>query len=247
MSLVTTTTFPDDDGQRGMGEVAGFKKLKKRLKKVTKPIGRIVKPMLSMAQGGGGLLTAMGPWGMAAGAALAAGGALAARHKNKKLKKKQRRAQQQAAMAEQAQYPQQAPQVHHDAMPSAESFATYPASLPMSDQHETVPVFMPSTEPPAEWQQPMPAPDTIDQPAMPFADAPPPEQPPAAVMVLPSDDIPEVQAVLDPEPVTMAGLGSPPATVGGIDWRILSAFAGFTLGTWWLLRDRRPSPRSRRR
>jgi hypothetical protein len=65
-------------------------------------------------------------------------------------------------------------------------------------------------------------------------------------MVLPSDDIPEVQAVLDPEPVTIAGLGSP-GTAPVIDWRILSVFAGFTLGTWWLLRDRRPAPRSRRR
>jgi hypothetical protein len=63
MPLVTTTTFPDDDGQHGVGEVAGFKKLKKRFKKITKPIGRIVKPMLSMAQGGGGLLTALGPCG----------------------------------------------------------------------------------------------------------------------------------------------------------------------------------------
>jgi hypothetical protein len=66
-------------------------------------------------------------------------------------------------------------------------------------------------------------------------------------MVLPSQDIPEVQAVLDPEPVTMAGLGAPAQTSAGIDWRIVSVFAGFTFGTWWLLRDRRSSPRSRRR
>jgi hypothetical protein len=66
-------------------------------------------------------------------------------------------------------------------------------------------------------------------------------------MVLPSNEPPEVQAVLDPEPVTMAGLGNTPGTVVGVDWRVLSVFAGFTLGTWWLLRDRRPSPRSRRR
>jgi hypothetical protein len=135
MSLVTTTTFPDDDGQHGVGEVAGFKKLKKRLKKVTKPIGRIVKPMLSMVQGGGGLLTAMGPWGMAAGAAMAAGGALADRHRQKKLKKKQRRAQR-AAMAEAA---EASPAEAAEMMPPPS--AAWP-SVEMTEQPVAVPDMM---------------------------------------------------------------------------------------------------------
>jgi hypothetical protein len=231
---IVTTTVPDDEGAQRPAQVSGlgsFKKLKKGFKKIAKPIGRIAKPLLSMAQGGGGLLTAMGPWGMAAGAALAAGGALADRHRQKKLKKKQRRAQR-ATMA------QAAPSEAMEVMP------TEPPGWPpavMAEQPAPQ-QEMPSAQ---EWaSEPSWAP-----PAEPFTDtsAPPTEPPPAAVMVLPSDEVPEVQAVLDPEPVTIAGLGAPTDPAPGIDWRSLSVVAGFTLGTWWLLRDRRPSPRSHRR
>jgi hypothetical protein len=119
-------------------------------------------------------------------------------------------------------------------------------SAEMTEQPVAVPDMPPAQEFPAaqEWPAEPPPPSAE---AFTEAVAPPVEPPPAAVMVLPSDESSEVQAVLDPEPVTMAGLGNAPATIVGIDWRALSVFAGFTLGTWWLLRNRRPSPRSRRR
>lgn len=227
---IVTTIFPDDEADsRGVGDLGRFKfkKLTKRLKKIAKPLTSIAKPLLSMGQGGG-LLTAMGPWGWAAGAAAAAGGALAAKHRKKKLKKK-RRAQQQA-IAQEAAY-QSAPSepgIMPDAVP--------PMSLP--EQYPPPDVVMPSWEQPGEPVYAAPS-EAAMEPS-------PAEAPPADVMVLPSDHIPEVQAVLDPEPVIMAGLGAPGATAPGIDWRILSVFTGFTLGTWLLLKDR-PSPRSRRR
>jgi hypothetical protein len=243
MTIVITTAFPDDDlgnRQRSVGGLGSFRKVKKRFGKITKPIGRIAKPLLSMTGGGGGLLTAMGPWGWAAGAAMAAGGALANRHRQKKLKAKQRKARR-AAIA-QASTPEAMPTDY--AMPQP---APMPEQVP--EQMEPPPGFYPQpdaatmpTEPPAEDA----AAPSMSEPAG-DSSAPPPETPSAAVMVLPSNEPPEIQAVLDPEPVTMAGLGNAPGTVVGIDWRALSVFAGFTLGTWWLLRDRRPSPRSRRR
>ena len=61
-----------------MGNLGKFRI--KKLTKIIKPLTSIAKPLLSMGKGGG-LLTAMGPWGWAAGAALAAGGALAAKHR----------------------------------------------------------------------------------------------------------------------------------------------------------------------
>ena len=92
MTLVTTTVADDDATSPAMGDLGKFRI--KKLKKLVKPLMSIAKPLLSMGQGGGGLLTAMGPWGWAAGAALAAGGALAARHRKKKQMAKQRQAEQ---------------------------------------------------------------------------------------------------------------------------------------------------------
>lgn len=78
---------------------------------------------------------------------------------------------------------------------------------------------------------------------------PEPSTEPAMMMVphdleqMPFADIREVQATLDPEPVTVAGLG---ADLGQpVDWRVLSVLAGFSLGAWWLL-STRPSSRPRR-
>jgi hypothetical protein len=230
MSIVTTTIADDDADPQSMGDLGKFKF--KKLKKFVKPLTSIAKPLLSMGQGGG-LLTAMGPWGWAAGAAVAAGGALAAKHKKKKMKARQKKAQH-AAMAQQQEMPppgyeyppaviDQSQPAEAMIMPDGYSDASS-AAMPI----DSMPAAMPSTMPEAS-----------SEPAM---------------MIVPQDteqmapaDIREVQATLDPEPVTMAGLGNAPETIVGIDWRALSALAGFTLGTWWLLRGRRPSPRSRRR
>ncbi len=229
MSIVTTIADDDADPQ-SMGDLGKFKF--KKLKKFVKPLTKIAKPLLSMGQGGG-LLTAMGPWGWAAGAAVAAGGALAAKHKKKKMKARQKKAQR-AAMAQQQpempppgyEYPpaviDQGQQAEVMSLPDGYSDAS-PAAMPMQE-------VMPIDSMPAS----MPEPST--EPAM---------------MIVPQDmeqmaptDIPEVQATLDPEPVTVAGLGADPGQP--IDWRALSVLAGFSLGAWWLLSNR-PSSRSHRR
>ncbi len=229
MSIVTTTIADDDADPQSMGDLGKFKF--KKLKKFVKPLTKIAKPLLSMGQGGG-LLTAMGPWGMAAGAAIAAGGALAAKYKKKKMKARQKKAQR-AAMAQQQpempppgyEYPpaviDQGQPAEAMSLPDGYSDAS-PAAMPMQ---EAIPIdSMPAS---------MPEPST--EPAM---------------MIVPQDmeqmapaDIPEFQATLDPEPVTVAGLGADPGQP--IDWRALSMLAGFSLGAWWLL-SKRPSSRSRR-
>jgi len=232
MSIVTTTIADDDADPQSMGGLGKFKF--KKLKKFVKPLTRIAKPLLSMGQGGG-LLTAMGPWGWAAGAALAAGGALAAKHKKKKMKARQKKAQR-AAMAQQQEMPppgyeypptmidQSQPA---DAMPMPDGYSdASPAAMPMQ---ESMPEAMPIDSMPA-W---MPEPST--EPAMMMV--------PQEMEQMAPTDIPEVQATLDPEPVTVAGLGADPAQP--IDWRALSVLAGFSLGAWWLLSNR-PSSRSRR-
>lgn len=229
MSIVTTTIADDDADPQSMGDLGKFKF--KKLKKFVKPLTKIAKPLLSMGQGGG-LLTAMGPWGMAAGAAIAAGGALAAKHKKKKMKARQKEAQR-AAMAQQQpempppgyEYPpaliDQGQPAEAMSLPDGYSDAP-PTAMPMQE-------VMPIDSMPAS----MPEPST--EPAM---------------MIVPQDmeqmaptDIPEIQATLDPEPVMIAGLGADPAQP--IDWRALSVLAGFSLGAWWLL-SKRPSSRYRR-
>jgi hypothetical protein len=134
-----------------MGNLGRFKKLKKRLKKITKPIGMIAKPLLSMTQGGGGLLTAMGPWGWAAGAAMAAGGALAAKHRKKKAKKRQRRAEQaetEAVVAPPDQVVYRVPTADESTMPTPATYAPdqvapidhgVPPPIPGADQVVIVP------------------------------------------------------------------------------------------------------------
>ena len=230
MSIVTTTIADDDADPQSMGDLGKFKF--KKLKKFVKPLTKIAKPLLSMGQGGG-LLTAMGPWGMAAGAAIAAGGALAAKHKKKKMKARQKKAQR-AAMAQQQpempppgyEYPpaviDQGQPAEAMSLPDGYSDAST-ATMPMQEVMlvDSMPASMP--EPSAE-----PAMMMVPQDTEQFAPA----------------DIPEIQATLDPEPVTVAGLGAEPGQP--IDWRALSVLAGFSLGAWWLL-SKRASSRSHRR
>ncbi len=213
MTLVTTTVADDDANPPAMGDLGKFRV--KKLKKLIKPLTSIAKPLLSMGQGGG-LLTAMGPWGWAAGAALAAGGALAAKHR----KKKQRARQQQAEQA--AMEPPPAPPTPSYAYPS-----------PTMDQ---------PTEPMPETYQPAPA--FVPQ-EMPSEYTPPPE-PALPMEMIPAPEIPEVQAVIDPEPVNIAGLNGQEINSQSLDWKTISLLAGFSLGTWWILSNHKPKRTKRR-
>ena len=100
MSIVTTTVAEDEPAPNQVGELGKFRL--KKLTKFIKPLTSIAQPLLSMGKGGG-LLTAMGPWGWAAGAVLAAGGtaaAMAARHQRKKRLAREQQQQEQAAAAQ---------------------------------------------------------------------------------------------------------------------------------------------------
>lgn len=228
MSIVTTTIADDGADPQSMGDLGKFKF--KKLKKFVKPLTKIAKPLLSMGQGGG-LLTAMGPWGWAAGAAVAAGGALAAKHKKKKMKARQKKAQR-AAMAQQ----QEMPPPGYEYPPAVIDQGQPAEAMSLPDGYsDASPAAMPTQEAMPIDSMPAPMPEPSTEPAM---------------MIVPQDmeqmapaDIPEVQATLDPEPVTVAGLGADPAQP--IDWRALSVLAGFSLGAWLLL-SKRPSSRSRR-
>ncbi len=228
MSIVTTTIADDDADPQSMGDLGKFKL--KKLKKFVKPLTRIAKPLLSMGQGGG-LLTAMGPWGWAAGAAVAAGGALAAQHKKKKMKARQKKAQR-AAMAQQ----QEMPPPGYEYQPAMIDQSQSAEAMSMPDGYsETSPAAMPMQEAMPIDSMPASMPEPSTEPAMMMI--------PQEMEQMPPADIPEVQATLDPEPVTIAGLGADPGQP--IDWRALSVLAGFSLGAWWLLSNR-PSSRSRR-
>ena len=108
MSIVTTTVVDDEPQPNDVGELGKFRL--KKLTKFIKPLTSIAQPLMSMGKGGG-LLTAMGPWGWAVGAVLAAGGtaaAMAARHQRKKRLAREQQQQEQAAAAAAAQYNQSA-------------------------------------------------------------------------------------------------------------------------------------------
>ena len=227
MTLVTTTIADDDAPSPAMGDLGKFRI--KKLTKLVKPLMSIAKPLLSMGQGGGGLLTAMGPWGWAAGAALAAGGALAAKHRKKKQRAKQRQAEQTAMEAPQAMpapgygYP---PAMMDQGQPAEAMTMPDGYSAPSPDMPGPGAMTLPES-PPAEWS--VPGSDV----AMPYPAA---EQPP------------EFQAVLDPEmpPPAVDGLAADGQPAAPLDWRTVAFIAGLGLGGWWLLSNHKPT-RSKRR
>ncbi len=232
MSLVTTIA-DDEPATESLGDLGKFRL--KKLTKFIKPIASIAKPLMSMGKGGG-LLTAMGPWGWAAGAALAVGGtamAMAARHQKKKRLARERQQQEQAAAAEaaQGQGPQPA-DMQPMMMPGYEQPAAE-ASYPSPDMPGPGAMTLPES-PPSD--APVPGSDV----AMPF---PMTEQPPA-----PAVDMPEVQAVLDPEfpPPAVDGLAADGQPAVSLDWRTVAFIAGLGLGGWWLLSNHKPT-RSKRR
>ena len=224
MTLVTTTIADDDAPSPAMGDLGKFRI--KKLKKLVKPLMSIAKPLLSMGQGGG-LLTAMGPWGWAAGAALAAGGALAAKHRKKKQKAKQRQAEQAAMEPPQTmpapayEYPPAITEQPAEAMPMPDGY-----SAPSSDMPGPGAMTLPES-PPAEWS--LPGTDV----ATPY---PVTEQPP------------EIQAVLDPEmpPAAVDGLAADGQPTAPLDWQTIAFIAGLGLGGWWLLSHHKPTRTKRR-
>ncbi len=231
MSLVTTIA-DDEPATENLGDLGKF-----RLKKLTKliqPALSIAKPLMSMGKGGG-LLTAMGPWGWAAGAALAVGGtamAMAARHQKKKRLARERKQQEEAAAAATAQGQPQPTDMQPMMMPGYEQPAAE-ASYPSPDMPGPGAMTLPEESPS---DAPVPGSDV----AMPF---PMTEQPPA-----PAVDMPEVQAVLDPEVQSSAieGLSADGQPVAQLDWRTVAFIAGLGLGGWWLLSNHKPT-RSKRR
>jgi hypothetical protein len=229
MSLVTTIA-DDDPAQENLGDLGKFRLGK--LTKLIKPALSIAKPLMSMGKGGG-LLTAMGPWGWAAGAALAVGGTamgMAARHQRKKRLARERKQQEQAAAAAQGQ--PQPTDMQPMMMPGYEQPAAE-GSYPSPDMPEPGAMTLP--ESPSS-EAPVPGSDV----AMPF---PMTEQQPA-----PSVDVPEVQAVLDPEmpPPAVDGLAADGQPTAPLDWRNVAFIAGLGLGGWWLLSNHKPT-HSRRR
>ena len=233
MSIVTTTVAEDEPAPNQVGELGKFRL--KKLTKFIKPLTSIAQPLLSMGKGGG-LLTAMGPWGWAAGAVLAAGGtaaAMAARHQRKKRLAREQQQQEQAAAA--------AAQYNQSVEPS-------PMTPPSYDQ--------PSAD--ASYPSPnMPTPEATTLTETPPSDAPMPSAEVATPFPIymqpaeespPSIDIPEVQAVLDPETQTpaMNGLAADGQPTAPLDWQTIAFIAGLSLGGWWLLSNHKPTRTKRR-
>jgi hypothetical protein len=232
MSLVSTTVADDEPAPNQVGELGKFRL--KKLTKFIKPLTSIAQPLMSMGKGGG-LLTAMGPWGWAAGAVLAAGGtaaAMAARHQRKKRLAREQQQQEQAAAA----------------APNNQSMEPQPMMPPSYDQ--------PSAE--ASYPSPyMPTPEATTLPETPPSDAPMPSAEVAtpfpismqpAEESLPPMSIPEVQAVLDPESQTpaMNGLAADGQPTTPLDWQTIAFIAGLGLGGWWLLSNHQPTRTKRR-
>ncbi len=233
MSLVTTTVADDEPAPNKVGELGKF-----RLKKITKfikPLTSIAQPLMSMGKGGG-LLTAMGPWGWAAGAVLAAGGtaaAMAARHQRKKrLEREQQQQEQAAATAAQNNQSAETPPMTPPSYDQPSADASYPSPNMSAPEATTLPETPPS-------DAPMPSAEV----ATPFSISMQPAEPPP-----PSIDIPEVQAVLDPETQTpaMNGLAADGQPTAPLDWQTIAFIAGLGLGGWWLLSNQKPTRTKRR-
>ena len=231
MSLVTTTVVDDEPQPNSMGELGKFRL--KKLTKFIKPLTSIAQPLMSMGKSGG-LLTAMGPWGWAAGAVLAAGGtaaAMAARHQRKKRLAREQQQQEQAAAAQN--YPSTEPppmmSPNYD-QPSAE--ASYPSPNMPTPEATTLPETSPSDAPMPSAEVATPFPISMQQAE---------ESPP-------SMSIPEVQAVLDPESQTptMNGLAADGQPTAPLDWQTIAFIAGLGLGGWWLLSNHKPTRTKRR-
>jgi hypothetical protein len=150
MSIVTTTSVADDEpAPNQVGELGKFRL--KKLTKFIKPLTSIAQPLMSMGKGGG-LLTAMGPWGWAAGAVLAAGGtaaAMAARHQRKKrLAREQQQQQQQAAAAAAQNYqPAEPPPMMPPSYDQPSTDSSYPSPNTATPEATTLPETPPSNAP----------------------------------------------------------------------------------------------------
>ena len=234
MSIVTTTVADDEPQPNDVGELGKFRL--KKLTKFIKPLTSIAQPLLSMGKGGG-LLTAMGPWGWAAGAVLAAGGtaaAMAARHQRKKRLAREQQQQEQAAAAAATQYNQSAEP--SPMMPPSYDQPSADASYPSPNMQTPEATTLPET-PPSD--APMPSAEVATP--FPIYMQPAEESPP-------SIDIPEVQAVLDPETQTpaMNGLVADGQPTAVLDWQTIAFIAGLGLGGWWLLSNHQPTRTKRR-
>ena len=234
MSLVTTSVADDEPASNQMGELGKFRL--KKLTKFIKPLTSIAQPLMSMGKGGG-LLTAMGPWGWAAGAVLAAGGtaaAMAARHQRKKRLAREQQQQEQAAAAAAVQNYQsvEPPPMMPPGYDRSSADASYPLPNMPSPEATTLPEMPP-------FDAPMPSAEV----ATPFSISMQPAEPPPS-----SIDIPEVQAVLDPETQApaMNGLAADGQPTAPLDWHTIAFIAGLGLGGWYLLSDRKPTRAKRR-
>ena len=233
MSIVTTTVAEDEPAPNQVGELGKFRL--KKLTKFIKPLTSIAQPLMSMGKGGG-LLTAMGPWGWAAGAVLAAGGtaaAMAARHQRKKrLAREQQQQEQSAAAATQYNQSVEPPPMMPPSYDQPSAEASYPSPNIPTPEATTLPEIPPS-------DAPMPSAEV----ATPFYISQQPAEPPP-----PSIDIPEVQAVLDPETQTSAmnGLAADGQPTTSVDWHTIAFIAGLGLGGWWLLSNHKPTRTKRR-
>ena len=231
MSIVTTNVADDEPAPNQVGELGKFRL--KKLTKFIKPLTSIAQPLMSMGKGGG-LLTAMGPWGWAAGAVLAAGGtaaAMAARHQRKKRLAREQQQQEQAAAAQNNQSVEPPPMMppSYD-QPSAD--ASYPSPNMPTPEATTL-----TETPPSD--APMPSAEVATP--FPISMQPAEESPP-------SMSIPEVQAVLDPESQTpaMNGLAADGQPTAPLDWQTIAFIAGLGLGGWWLLSHHKPTRTKRR-
>jgi hypothetical protein len=235
MSIVTTTVADDEPQPNNVGELGKFRL--KKLTKFIKPLTSIAQPLMSMGKGGG-LLTAMGPWGWAAGAVLAAGGtaaAMAARHQRKKRLAREQQQQEQAAAAAAAQYNQsvEPPPMTPPSYDQPSADASYPPPNMPTPEAMTLPESPP-------FDAPIPSADV----ATPFPISMQPAEPPPP----PSIDISEVQAVLDPEmqAPAMNGLAADGQPTAALDWQTIGFIAGLGLGGWWLLSNHQPTRTKRR-
>jgi hypothetical protein len=206
--MTIITTIADDPEPPAIGELGKFRA--KKLKKITKPLSRVAKPVLSMSKGGG-LLTAIGPWGWAAGAALATGTVLAAKHRAKK----QRARQQQTEEIIQPQ------QTANDITPQLQPEII---AAPAFDQPSEPP---PEIQSPAQIYYPSEIPNAAESAPIINTD----------VMLAPEN--PEPPTIIESDPVTIAGLSDNETMRQPSDWNNLALLAGFSLGMWWIVAKRK--------
>jgi hypothetical protein len=206
--MTIITTIADDPEPPAIGELGKFRA--KKLKKITKPLSRVAKPMLSMGKGGG-LLTAIGPWGWAAGAALATGTALAAKHRAKKQRARQQQAEEIVTNQQTANEIISPPQPEIITAPTFDQ-----PSDPLPEIQTSTPIYYPSEIPSAAETAPITNTDVILAP-----------------------ENPETPAFIESDPVTIAGLSDNETMRQPSDWNNLALLAGFSLGMWWIVAKRK--------